>query len=51
VIYDEGVTRELEADFVADLEHCVPFSGAAYRAQKTSSRLMDSVMRLGSPLI
>jgi cardiolipin synthase len=51
VIYDEGVTRELEADFVADLEHCVPFSSAAYRAQKTSSRLMDSVMRLGSPLI
>jgi len=51
VIYDEGVTRELEADFAADLEHCVPFNGDAYRARPTSSRLMDSVMRLGSPLI
>jgi cardiolipin synthase len=51
VIYDEGVTRELEADFAADLEQCVPFNGDAYREQATSSRLMDSVMRLGSPLI
>jgi cardiolipin synthase len=51
VIYDEAITRELEADFVADLEHCVPFSATAYRAHTTSSRLIDSVMRLGSPLI
>jgi cardiolipin synthase A/B len=51
VVYDEGVTRELEADFLADLEHCVQFSANDYDAHKTSSRLIDSVMRLGSPLI
>jgi len=51
VIYDESVTRELESDFLADREHCVRFSAEAYDAQNTSSRLVDSVMRLGSPLI
>ena len=51
VVYDEGVTRELEADFLADLEHCVQFTAIDYDAHKTSSRLVDSVMRLGSPLI
>ena len=51
VVYDETVTRELESDFLADLEHCVVFSAETYDAQKTSSRLLDSVMRLGSPLI
>ena len=51
VVYDEGVTRELEADFLADLEHCVEFSADDYDRDKTSSRLVDSVMRLGSPLI
>jgi cardiolipin synthase A/B len=51
VIYDEAVTRELEGDFLQDLEHCVRFSADEYGAQKASSRLVDSVMRLGSPLI
>jgi cardiolipin synthase A/B len=51
VVYDEAVTRELEADFLADLEHCVLFNVGQYDALKTSSRLVDSVMRLGSPLI
>jgi cardiolipin synthase A/B len=51
VIYDEAVTRDLEADFLEDLEHCVRFSADEYGAQKASSRLVDSVMRLGSPLI
>ena len=51
VVYDEAVTRELEADFLADLEHCVVFSADDYDAQATSSRVVDSVMRLGSPLI
>jgi len=51
VVYDEAVTRDLEADFLADLEHCVVFRAADYDAHKTSSRLVDSVMRLCSPLI
>ena len=51
VIYDEAVTQELEADFLEDLEHCVQFSADEYGAQRASNRLVDSVMRLGSPLI
>ena len=51
VIYDEGVTRELEADFKRDLEKCVPFSVAEYKARPVLSRLIDSTMRLGSPLL
>jgi cardiolipin synthase len=46
VMYDEAVTRELEADFLEDLEHCVRFSADEYGAQKASNRLVDSVMRL-----
>jgi cardiolipin synthase A/B len=51
VIYDEAMTRELEADFLADLEHCALFHADDYDSHKTSSRLVDSVMRLCSPLI
>ena len=51
VIYDEGVTRELEADFLADVEQCVVFRADEYDAHARSSRLVDSVMRLASPLI
>jgi len=51
VVYDEAVTRELEADFLSDLAHCTRFNADAYDAQRTSSRLVDSVMRLCSPLI
>jgi cardiolipin synthase len=51
VIYDEAVTRELESDFLADLDHCVLFKAVDYDAHRTSSRLVDSVMRLCSPLI
>jgi cardiolipin synthase len=51
VVYDKGVTQQLERDFVNDMEHCMLFSAVEYDAQRTSSRLFDSVMRLGSPLI
>jgi hypothetical protein len=45
------VTRELEADFLDDLQHCVSFKADDYAAQTRSTRLVDSIMRLGSPLI
>lgn len=51
VMYDEAVTRELEADFEADLAHCVLFSVAEYEARTRSARFVDSTMRLCSPLI
>lgn len=51
VIYDERLTRELEADFEADCEHCVPFSEHDYKRRPVPSRLADSMMRLCSPLL
>jgi cardiolipin synthase len=51
VVHDEGVTRELEADFGRDLEHCVAFSAAEYAARHAGSRFIDSAMRLCSPLL
>src|SRR5258705_2130647 len=50
VIYDEAVTRELEADFLDDLQHYILFSADAYDEHPTQSRLVDSAMRLASPL-
>jgi cardiolipin synthase len=51
VVYDEGLTRELEADFEADLERCVSFSVEEYEARRRSSRFIDSTLRLCSPLL
>jgi len=51
VVYDQAVTTQLEADFLADLASCERFNADAYAARTTSSRLVDSVMRLCSPLI
>jgi cardiolipin synthase len=51
VIYDDRVTRELEADFKADLEHCVAFSAEEYERRGRASRFLDSTMRLCSPLL
>jgi cardiolipin synthase A/B len=51
IVYDENATRELEADFEADLEHCVAFSGPAYAARMRAARFVDSALRLCSPLL
>jgi cardiolipin synthase len=51
VIYDETITRELEADFAADEARCVPFSAAEYEARRRSARFVDSTLRLCSPLL
>ena len=51
VIYHAGVTRELEADFAADERRCVPFSADEYEARGGASRLVDSMLRLCSPLL
>ena len=51
VIYDEGVTRELEADFLADVQRCEAFSAERYDERPFPARLGDSVMRLFSPLL
>lgn len=51
VIYDAAVTRELEADFREDCRHTIPFSVAAYESSPVTSRLVDSTLRLCSPLL
>jgi cardiolipin synthase A/B len=51
IIYDQQITKELEADFLNDLKECSEFTLGGY--QKTSQLLQfyDSVARLASPLI
>ncbi len=51
VIYDRRITRQLEADFQRDLERCVPFTTAEYQARTRRARLVDSTLRLCSPLL
>jgi cardiolipin synthase len=51
VIYDERVTRELENDFEADLAFCIPFSADAYEKRNRAARLVDSTLRLCSPML
>jgi cardiolipin synthase len=51
VVYDETITTELEADFEKDIDSCVDFSVSRYDAQPGRRRLVDSVMRLCSPLL
>lgn len=51
VVYDGRVACELEADFEADLRSCVRFSPEEYRARPVASRLVDSTLRLFSPVL
>jgi len=51
VVYDEAVTRRLEADFERDMDNCEDFSVSLYDRQPPHTRLIDSVMRLASPLL
>lgn len=51
VIYDEATTKRLEADFERDMDSCVDFSVRLYDEQPRRTRLLDSVMRLCSPLL
>ena len=51
VLYDEEKAKELEADFMRDLEDCTEFDLAEYRSRSKWSRFGDSVFRLLSPLM
>jgi cardiolipin synthase len=51
VVYDEGVTRQLEAVFEADQAQCTVFSADRYAAQSVFTRFGDSLTRLASPLL
>jgi hypothetical protein len=47
---DTGID-ELEADFVREIDNHVDFSVSRYDAEPGRKRLVDSVMRLCSPLL
>jgi cardiolipin synthase len=51
VVYDERVTRDLEAVFEADQAQCTVFSADRYQAQPVLTRFGDSLTRLASPLL
>lgn len=51
VIHDPAKARELEADFLHDVEQCLEFSPEAYDRLHWWTRLEDSMMRLCSPLL
>ena len=51
VIYDQCITRELEADFTADLAHCLEFSATEYEERTRTARFVDSTLRLCAPLL
>lgn len=51
VVYDETVARELEADFMNDLQNSVEWSLEAYEKAPFRRRLLDSIYRLASPVL
>jgi len=51
IIYDEGKARELEAQFLEDLESCKEWTLAEYENFSAGHRFVDSVYRLASPLL
>lgn len=51
IIYDQGVTAELEAAYVKDLEGCTQFTAEEYLSRPQWQRFRDSVTRLLSPLL
>jgi cardiolipin synthase len=51
VIYEPGIARELETDFLNDQNDCIEFTLDSYLKQRSIVRFYDSVARLASPLI
>lgn len=51
ILYDEEKTKELEADFIEDLRHCKEWRLDEYLKTSPSSRLVDSLYRLASPIM
>jgi len=51
VFYSEKLARELEEDFVRDLQYCSEFDPENYRKRNPAVRFRDSVARLLSPLL
>jgi hypothetical protein len=41
----------VEGDFIADLAHCVECSAMEYEARRSTTRFVDSTLRLCAPLL
>jgi len=51
IVYDAGITQQLEQTFLNDLRQCREFDLHAYKTSPIWGRMYDSVSRLGSPLL
>lgn len=51
IIYDEGKSKEMEAQFMEDLKSCKQWTLAEYNNYSAVHRFVDSVYRLASPLL
>jgi cardiolipin synthase len=51
VIYDEAMTRELENDFLNDVNRCEVFTVTTYARRGRGARFIDSTLRLCAPLL
>jgi cardiolipin synthase A/B len=51
VVYDETLAKQLEAQFLQDIEDSVEWTLEDYAAESPVRRFIDSVYRLGSPLM
>lgn len=50
-IYDEGVVKSMEREFVRDLDGCIEITREWYQTRKWWFRLKESVARLISPML
>lgn len=51
VIYDQEIAKQLEGDFMNDMEHCTKFDLEEYENRSILVKLRDSLSRLASPLL
>jgi cardiolipin synthase len=51
IVYDEARAKELEAQFLEDLDHCQQWTLEQYNSYSPFHRFVDSLYRLASPLL
>jgi cardiolipin synthase len=50
-IYDQKITKDLEAQYLRDIDDCVPLTQADYQSRGHWTKIRESVSRLLSPLL
>jgi cardiolipin synthase A/B len=51
VIYDDAIAKELETDFMNDIQDSIEWSLEEYKQTPVWRRLLDSIYRLASPIL